>query len=95
MFAVAGRWILDPAQAEQQSEALQRIVAGVQELPGFVRGFWSHDVAAPSVNVTFIVFETLDQAEGFRKAVEANAPAQEQVGVARNELRVVEVVAHA
>jgi hypothetical protein len=46
MYAVAGRWILEPSLSGRQSDALDGMVAGVRELPGFVRGFWSRDVAA-------------------------------------------------
>ena len=95
MFAVVGRWTLDPAHADKQAESLQRIVEGVGQLPGFVRGYWSRDLAEPSLNVTYVVFETLEQAEEFRRAVQANAPAQEQTGVARDELRLVEILANA
>jgi hypothetical protein len=58
MYAVAGRWILEPSLSGRQGDALDGIVAGVRELPGFVRGFWSRDVADPSINLTYVVFET-------------------------------------
>jgi len=48
VYAVAGRWTLDPSKADQQAEGLAGIVAGVRQLPGFVRGFWSRDVADSS-----------------------------------------------
>ena len=95
MYAVAGRWRLDPSKSEQQAEALTGIVAGVRQLPGFVRGFWSRDVADSTANLTWIVFETREQAEGFRRSVEQNMPAQQESGVARNDLVLVEVVAEA
>jgi quinol monooxygenase YgiN len=95
MFAVAGRWSLDPAHAEQQRSALGGIVEGVRQRPGFVRGFWSRDAADPAVNITYIVFEQQDQAEEFMAAVRGNAPAQTDAGVASDELRLVEVVADA
>jgi len=95
MFAVVGRWTLDRSGTEQQREALDGIVAGVRELPGFVRGFWSRDVADPSVHLTYIVFEQHDQAEAFAQAVRRNAPAQATSGVSRDELRLVEVEAEA
>ena len=95
MHAVAGRWTLDPAQAERRGEALTGIVAGVQQLPGFVRGFWSRDVTDPSTSHTWIVFETREQAEKFRLSVQQNAPAQRESGVARDDLVLLEVVAEA
>ena len=48
-----------------------------------------------SANLTWVVFETREQAEGFRRAVEQNAPAQRESGVARDDLVLVEVVAEA
>jgi hypothetical protein len=59
VYAVAGHWSLDPSKSEQQAEALTGIVAGVRQLPGFVRGFWSRDVADSSANLTWIVSETM------------------------------------
>ena len=95
MFAVAGRWTLDLDQSDEQREVLEGIVAGVRQLPGFVRGFWSRDTTDPSLHLTFIVFEQRDQAEAFLQAVRGNAPAQASSGVAGDELRLVEVEAEA
>jgi quinol monooxygenase YgiN len=95
MFAVAGQWTLDGSRSDQQREALDGIVAGVRQLPGFVRGFWSRDATDPTVHLTYVVFERRDQAESFRQAVAANAPAQAASGVSRGELRLVEVEADA
>ena len=95
MFAVAGAWKLDDLMRRQQQEMLPRLVEGVKQNPGFVRGFWADDIDDPGQSVTFIVFETLDQARGFRDAVLANAPAQTEAGVERGTLRIVEIQADA
>jgi len=95
MFAVAGTWVMDPVMLEHQAEMLPRLVAGVTQNDGFVRGFWSQDVDDPAVSVTYIVFDTLEQARSFRSAVIANAPAQAQAGVQPAVLRIVEVRADA
>lgn len=95
MYAVAGQWRLDPSQRAQQEEARTRIVDGVRQNPGFVRGFWSRDVDEQDVHVTYVVFQTRDQADTFKAAVEANAPAQSDAGVQRQQLRVLEVEADA
>lgn len=95
MFAVAGTWRMDSTMREAQAAALPHLVAGVSSNPGFVRGFWADDVDDRELSVTFIVFETLDQARSFRDAVMANAPAQTEVGVERSGLRIVEVRADA
>jgi quinol monooxygenase YgiN len=95
MFAVAGTWTMDADLRERQAEALPGLVAGVRQNEGFVRGFWTEDVDDPAVSVTFIVFETLEQARAFREAVLANAPAQAETGVDRAGLRVVKISADA
>jgi hypothetical protein len=86
---------MDSGMREQQAAMLPALVAGVSQNLGFVRGFWSEDVDDPTVSVTFTVFETRDQADAFREAVMANAPAQAESGVSRDELRIVRVTADA
>ena len=95
VFAVAGTWTMDAAMREQRQSVLPRLVDGVTKNPGFVRGFWAEDLERPERSVTFIVFETLDQAREFRAAVMANAPAQADSGVERGELRILEIHADA
>jgi len=95
MFAVAGTWTLDSDMRERQVEALPALIAGVRQNEGFVRGFWTEDVDDSAVSLTFIVFETLEQARAFREAVLANAPAQAESGVDRASLRIVKVTADA
>lgn len=95
MFAVAGTWKMDAEMCEEQERVLPMLVEGVKGNPGFVRAFWADDLDERDRRVTFIVFETLDQARGFREAVPANAPAQADVGVERGELRIVKVRANA
>jgi hypothetical protein len=86
---------MDASMREMQENVLPALVAGVKQNPGFVRGFWADDLADPDRRVTFIVFETLEQAQGFREAVLANAPAQQESGVERGDLRIVEIRADA
>lgn len=95
MYAVAGTWRMDPEKRAEQAAALQGIVAGVRQTPGFVREFWSQDVDEPEVSLTCIVFETREQASSFGSAVQANAPAQADSGVGRTGLRIAEVTADA
>ena len=95
MFAVSGTWKMDNSMRERQAAVLPQLVAGVSQNPGFVRGFWADDLDDPDVSVTFVVFETLDQARSFREAVMANAPAQVEVGIERAGLRIVEIQADA
>jgi hypothetical protein len=91
VFAVLGTWIRDDAMRARQDHALPDLVNGVKQNPGFVRGFWADDVDQSERSVTFIVFDTMDQARAFRDAVLANAPTQSQVGVGRSELQILKV----
>jgi len=95
VFAVVGTWTMEANMRERQMEALPALVAGVRQNEGFVRGFWTEDVDDSDVSLTFIVFETLEQAQAFREAVLANAPAQAESGIAGAGLRVVKVSADA
>jgi len=95
VFAVSGTWKMDHSMRERQAAVLPQLVAGVRQNPGFVRGFWADDLEQPDLSVTFVVFETLDQARSFREAVMANAPAQVEVGIERAGLRIVEIQADA
>ena len=82
---------MDNSMRERQAALLPQLVAGGSQNPGFVRGFWADDLDEPDLSVTFVVFETLDQAQRFREAVIANAPAQVEVGIERAGLRIVEI----
>jgi len=95
VFAVAGTWNMDASMREMQKKVLPSLVEGVKQNPGFVRGFWADDLDDPDRSVTFIVFQTLEQAQGFREAVLSNAPAQQESGVERGELRIVDIRADA
>ena len=86
---------MDNAMRERQTAVFPELVAGVSQNPGFVRGFWADDLDDPDLSVTFVVFETLDQARRFRDAVMANAPAQVEVGIERAGLRIVAIQADA
>lgn len=82
---------MDASMLEQQAAMLPMLIDGVRQNPGFLRGYWTADVEDPSVSVTFIVFEELEQAQAFRTAVMANAPAQAESGVKRDGLRIVKI----
>jgi hypothetical protein len=95
MFAVAGTWTMHSGMREIQKQALPALIDGVKKNPGFVRGYWTDDVEDPATSLTFIVFETLEQARSFRDAVIENAPGQADAGVERGGLRIVELIAEA
>lgn len=95
MFAVAGTWILDARLSEHQTEVLRPLVEHVRQHDGSVRGFWSHDVDQPTVALTFVVFQTHQQARASRNAAVANAPAQDDSAIEKTGLRIVDVQAEA
>jgi hypothetical protein len=86
---------MEASMRNVQAAALPQLVDGVRQNAGFVRGFWCDDVEDPAVSLTFVVFETLDQARAFRQSVIGNAPAQAFVGVGRQRIRIVELKADA
>jgi len=95
MFAVVGRWKLDPAQVQVQREVLtQRIVPGVRRANGFVAGYWSEPTETGHAH-SFIVFDELAAAEAFAESVRRNPHDRERRGVEDGELTVVELMAHA
>jgi len=94
MYAVVGRWTLDPAQRENQKPVLmERIVPGVRQLPGLVERDWAGDEDEGDRALTFIVFDTLDAAESFAADVRGNTDAQSAGGVQNLELTVLPVTA--
>jgi quinol monooxygenase YgiN len=92
MFAVIGVWEMDPERRSMQREALEHLVAGVRQAPGFVTGYWL-DGSDPRTSHTFIVFDDRRQAEHFADSVRANAANQAEAGVSTVSLDVAEVVA--
>jgi hypothetical protein len=90
MHAVVGIWEMDPGLREAQSEGLRGIVAGVAELPGVVKGYWS-DSSQPDHSHTFIVFEDRESAESFAADVRRNVENQARAGVRNISLDVVAV----
>ena len=95
MHAVVGMWDMDLSLKEGQGEALPGIMEGVRSRPGFVQGYWTSDVEDPSINVSFVVWESHEQAVEFRQAVLGNAAAQLQAGIRNQGLRIVQVDASA
>ncbi len=92
MYAVVGVRELDPDRAEAQQSALERIVAGVSQLPGLVKGYWS-DYEDPARSHTFIVFSDRDAAAAFAADVRGNAENQNRSGVRNLSLDIVAVKA--
>ena len=80
MFAVIGQCRMDPKLDDEQHSGLQRIVAGVGQLPGLVAGYWT-GAAGGATSHTFIVFDDRAFAEQFASDVRGNAQNQRRPGV--------------
>jgi hypothetical protein len=80
MFAVVGRWKLDPEQADEQRAVLtQRIVPGVAQADGFVAGYWSEPTTDGDAH-SFIVFQERDLAEPSQSACETTVRTVKPMG---------------
>ncbi len=95
MHAVVGIWTRDTGQsAEQLRELEERIVPSIRQSPGFVAGYWTHDPDTGKDH-TLLVFESEEAARQCKAGVEQNSQRQGQVGIHRDLLTGVEVVAEA
>jgi hypothetical protein len=95
MYAGVGTWIMDAGRTADQRRVLeQRIVPSARQVAGFVSGDWT-SAAGAGRSYSFILFDTEEAANAFKKSVESNTENQARVGIERNELVVVEVVAQA
>lgn len=92
MYAVIGVWEMDPAKRQDQLDGLDGMVAGVAQVPGLVKGYWSNG-SEPSRSHTFIVFSDLQAAEEFAANVRGNVENQARAGVTNVSLDLVTVVA--
>lgn len=81
MFAVVGRWKLDPSQMQVQREVLtQRIVPGVRHADGFVAGYWSKPTEHGYAH-SFIIFDERSAAEAIAESVRRNRHNRESHGI--------------
>jgi hypothetical protein len=92
MYVVIGVWQMDPGRASTQAEGLERIVAGVGQLPGLVKGYWTRDYSS-SRSHTFVIFDERAVAEAFAADVRGNFENQARAGVANVSLSIDEIVA--
>lgn len=92
MYAVVGVWEMDAARGEAQQSGLEGIVAGVSQLPGLVKGYWS-DCEDPARSHTFIVFSDREAALAFADSVRGNVENQARSGVRNISLDIVAVKA--
>jgi heme-degrading monooxygenase HmoA len=95
MYAVIGKWKMDPSQSADQDNVLhERIVPMVKGSPGFVSGHWTRTTDATDA-ISFIVFEDQSSAEAFLDVVESDPENRAEHGVENGFLIVTEVLASA
>ena len=95
MHAVVGTWTRDAAQSEEQLRELrERIVPDVRQSPGFVTVYWMRDQVT-GMDHTLLVYESEEAAQSCKIGVEQNSQGQGEVGIRRELLTVVEIVAEA
>jgi heme-degrading monooxygenase HmoA len=95
MYAVVGKWKMDPSQiADQDSVLHERIVPMVKGSPGFVSGQWTRTADAAEA-ISFIVFEDQGSAEAFLEVVKSDPENRGEHGVENGFLIVAEVLASA
>jgi hypothetical protein len=92
VYAVIGVWDMDPERAGLQREVLDKIVLGVRQAPGIVKGYWT-DGPESNRSHTFIVFDDQASAESFAADVRGNVTNQDGSGVRNVSLEVTNVVA--
>lgn len=95
MYAVVGKWVMDPTQREHQDRILhEEIVPMVKSAPGFVSAHWTRAVDGGE-HVSFVVFESRAAAEGFAQVVRSDPHGREEHGVESAWLAVTDVIATA
>jgi hypothetical protein len=93
MYAVIGRWNMDPSrEADQSRELRDVIVPMVTARPGFVAGYWSRDPETGRSHTT-IVWETEESARDFKELVDESRQRAATYGVTNDFLVVADVLA--
>ena len=83
MYAAIGVWNMEAGDWQEQQRVLQEeVVPMVQQIPGFVSGYWTDRAAGKTY--TTILFEDQEAAQRFKGFVlgEARAERQDEAGVA-------------
>lgn len=92
MHVVIGVWQMDPAEVSAQTAALEHIVAGVRQLPGLVKGYWTA-ASGSSRSHTFVIFNERTAAAAFAADVRGNFENQARAGVVNVSLDIEEIAA--
>jgi hypothetical protein len=95
MYAVIGRWSVDPSREDEQSRELHDVIVPMISVrPGFVAGYWSRDPETGRSHTT-IVWETEESAHDFKELVDRQRQLAASFGVTNDFLVVTDVLANA
>ena len=92
MYAVVGRWLMDPQRHEEQERRLKdEIVPAVKQAPGFLSGYWGRNADGVE-HVSLLLFEDRPSAEGFAAYVSTDPEDRSQAGVEPDWFTVNEII---
>ena len=95
MYAVIGRWSVDPSREDEQSRELHAVIVPmISGRPGFVAGYWSRDPETGRGHTT-IVWDTEESAHDFKELVDGQRQLAASFGVTNDFLVVTDVLANA
>ena len=95
MYAVIGRWTLDPGRAEEHDRELHDVIVPmVKAHPGFVAAYWARDPQT-GLRHTTIVLDTEESAHAFKAMVEGRRQHAAASGVTNDFLVITDVLADA
>ena len=95
MYAVIGRWSVDPSREDEQSRELHAVIVPmISGRPGFVAGYWSRDPETGRGHTT-VVWETEESARDFKEMVDERRQLAATFGVTNDFLVVTDVLADA
>ena len=93
MYAVIGRWNMDPSREADQSRELRDVIVPlVMARPGLVAGCWSRDPETGRGHST-IVWETEESARDFKELIDESRQRAAAFGVTNDFLVVTDVLA--
>ena len=95
MYAVIGRWTMDPSRTEEHDRELHDVIVPmVKAHPGFVAAYWARDPQT-GLRHTTIVLDSAESAHAFKALVESRRQRAAAAGVTNDFLVVTDVLADA
>lgn len=95
MYAVIGRWMINPSRVEDLDRQLHDVVAPrVAACCGFVAGYWTRDPETGRAHTT-VVWDSEQAARNFKELLDGQRRRAAELGVINDFLVVTEVVVYA